>query len=155
VPSQGPDLETAAQLASAAAAPGFANATLAKREWTEGLAEYRRGQYESAISWMDKAIATASREDLPAWSYERQRNRAAGASLVQAMACQQLQQDDEARLDLARALDIIRAQCPQADSGDVGREWPDWLTVQILEREASQLITGGSQSNPQSSAQAP
>jgi hypothetical protein len=154
-PWDGPVFDPVAKLAGAAAAPGYTYRTLAKREWTEGLAEYRCSQYEKSISWMDKAIATSARPDLPAWSYERQHNCSAGAYLVQAMAFHQLQQADECQAALAKALDIIRTQCLRADSGDVGREWPDWLTVRILAREASQLITGATSSSAQSSAQTP
>ena len=139
-PLDGSMLDASTKLAEDAAAPGYAYQTLARRQWTEGLAEYRQGRYESAISWMDKARQTAARQDLPAWNHERERNRCAGAYLVQAMAYQQLHQNEEARVNLGNADEIIRTQCPQAESGDVGREWQDWVTVQILRREASHLV---------------
>jgi len=60
------------------------------------------------------------------------------------MAYQQLNQSAEARAALARGVELFRAQLPKADSGDTGRDWQDWLSVQILLREAQQAIEGKS-----------
>jgi serine/threonine protein kinase/tetratricopeptide (TPR) repeat protein len=139
----GSALDSAEKLAEDAAGPGYAYQTLARRQWAAGLADYRVGRYESALNWMDKSIATGANQDMPAWTHERERNRAAGARVVQAMAYQQLHRPDEAKGSLAKADEIIRTRCPQEDAGDVGREWQDWLVVQILRREAVQLMEEG------------
>jgi hypothetical protein len=85
-------------------------------------------------------LETGAQKDLPAWSHERERNRAATAYLVQAMAHHQLHHSKEAGETLAKAIEIIEKQCPKVDDGDLGREWPDWLFANILRREAESLI---------------
>ncbi len=147
IPVDGPGLGDAMKLAELAASPGYANATLARRQWTEGLAEYRQGQFANAIEWMHKARETCAEAQLPAWTHERERNTSAGAYLVEAMAYHQLNQSTEAHAALTRGFEILRGQLPKADSGDTGRDWHDWLTVQILLREAEQAIDGKSRIN--------
>jgi eukaryotic-like serine/threonine-protein kinase len=140
LPAEGTELETAVNLAEKIAAPGNSKATLASRQFAKGLVDYRRGNFASAIEWARMTLETGARQDLPAWSHERERNRAVAAYLVKAMAHQQLNQAAEARTALSRANDIVQTQLSQPDSGDIGREWPDWLVAQILLREANGLI---------------
>jgi eukaryotic-like serine/threonine-protein kinase len=141
-PLDGTNLVTALKLAESAAPGEHAPPSqgLAMRQVTMGLAEYRRGRFESAIAWMDKAQVTAARKDLPLWTNERQRNIVAMANLVQAMAHHQLGQAEASLANMARATDLVQTQFPQANSGDIGRGWPEWLMVQILVREAGGLL---------------
>jgi len=111
------------------------------------LAEYRQGRFESSIVWMDKAQVTAARQSLPLWTHERQRNNVAMASLVQAMAHHQLGQVEAARTALAEADNLLQTQFLQADSGDIGRGWSEWLMVQILANEARELLNGPATKN--------
>jgi len=129
-------------LAESVAAPGNAKATLAWRELAKALVEYRRGMFASAIEWTQRTLDSGARQDLPGWSHERERNRAAAAYLVQAMAYQQSRQTGPAHAALAKAVEIVETQLPSLESGDLGREWPDWLIAHILLREASGLIEG-------------
>jgi serine/threonine protein kinase len=140
LPMDDTGLQPVFKLAGKAAGPGYANATLARRQWTEGLAAYRQGQYEEALEWMGKAQATCANADLPTWDHERERNLNASACVVEAMAYDQLNQTDEAKAALARVTDLLQTQFPQPDSGDFGREWQDWITVQILLREAQTVV---------------
>ena len=140
IPAEATEMEAAVKLAEKVAAPGNAKATLAWGQLAKALVEYRQGRFASAIEWAHTTQETGARRDLPAWTHERERNRAAAAYLVQAMAHQQLKQGTAARADLAMATDIVQTQLPQADSGDLGREWPDWLAAHILLREAKGLI---------------
>jgi serine/threonine protein kinase/Tfp pilus assembly protein PilF len=142
LPMDDTSLQPVFKLAEKAAGPGYANATLARRQWTEGLAAYRQGQYEEALEWMGKAQATCTNAGLPTWDHERERNLNAGACLVEAMAYDGLNQTDEAKAALARVTDLLQTQFPQPDSGDFGREWQDYLVAQILAHEARELITG-------------
>jgi tetratricopeptide (TPR) repeat protein len=136
LPANGPGLQPAMKLAESASGPGYALSTLARRQWTEGLAEFRQGRFASAIEWMRKAQATCVRPELPAWDHERERNLNTGGYLVEALAYQELNQTVEAQVALAKGAELFHTQLPQTDSGDIGREWPDWLIVQILLREA-------------------
>jgi eukaryotic-like serine/threonine-protein kinase len=142
LPVDDPGLQPALQLAEKAAGTGYANATLARRQWTEGLAAYRQGRYEDALEWMGKAQVTCTNADLPAWDHERERNLNTGAYLVEAMAYYELNQLDEAKAGFMKATDLLEKQFPQSDSGDFGREWPDYLVTQILAHEARGLLAG-------------
>jgi hypothetical protein len=62
------------------------------------------------------------------------------ALLVQAMSRQKSGQVEEARSLYQNAARIMQTQFPSADSGDIGVEWPEWLTAQILQREAAELL---------------
>jgi len=141
LPADETDLEPALKLAEKAANPGYSNATLARRQWTEGLAAYRQGRFEEALAWMGKAQITCTNAELPAWDHERERNLNVGADLVEAMAYDGLNQTDEAKAALATASGLLQNQFPQPDGGDFGREWQDYLVAQILAREARELIT--------------
>jgi hypothetical protein len=112
------------------------------RQFTKGLGEYRRSHFVGALEWMHKAIASSGQKELPLWTHERERNCGAAARLVAAMAHQQLRQMDEARSTLAQARALLLDGTASPDSSDLGREWPDWLTAQILLREAETLIDG-------------
>jgi len=140
MPAEATEMEVAVKLAEKIAAPGNAKATLAGRQLAKALVDYRRGQFATAIEWSRAAVETGSRQDLPAWTHERERNRAAAAYLVKAMALQRLKLAGAASAALATATDIIQTRLPQAESGDLGREWPDWLVAQILLQEAKGLI---------------
>jgi serine/threonine protein kinase len=140
VATDGPALQAAATLADKAAAAEYADGGLASRQWAKGLAEYRQDRFAAAVMWLDKSLATGARPDLPGWNHERERNRAAAIYLVQAMAHQRLKHPTDAAVTLIKGASIVQNQFPQANSGDLGREWPDWLIAHILFREAKALI---------------
>jgi hypothetical protein len=56
------------------------------------------------------------------------------------MAHQRLKHPTDAAVTLIKGASIVQNQFPQANSGDLGREWPDWLIAHILFREAKALI---------------
>jgi hypothetical protein len=89
---------------------------------------------------MDKALATAGRQSSPGWNHELQRNRQALAYLVKGMAHFQLRDPAAARAELNQGIEIVEKQSPSADSGDVGRDWPDWIIARLFLREAQALI---------------
>ncbi len=134
-PARGAELEAAVKLAEIAGTADYPQG-LTSRQVAKGLAEYRNGQFESAIDWMGKALATAAQKDLPGWNHERERNRTATAWLVQAMAHRQLGQTKKADEALSTAADLMDHQFPKVESGDLGREWADLLFASILRREA-------------------
>jgi serine/threonine protein kinase len=142
VATDGPPLQAAAALADRAAVANYADAGLASRQWAKGLAEYRQDRFALAIVWLDKSLATGARPDLPGWNHERERNRAAAIYLVQAMAHQRLKHPTDAAIAMTKGAAIVQNQFPQANSGDLGREWPEWLIAHIVLREAKSLIEG-------------
>jgi serine/threonine protein kinase/Flp pilus assembly protein TadD len=146
-PAEGPEIEQAVRLADMAASADYADWNLAGRQFIKGLAEYRLGHYAGAIDWTDKVLRTSTRRDSLGWNYERERNRLATAFVVQAMAHQQLNQTAEAQAALANGMAIINTQFPEANSGDIGREWQDWLAARILSGEAQTLIAGSLPTN--------
>jgi tetratricopeptide (TPR) repeat protein len=155
MPAEGSEINQAEKLADVAAAAAYADWNLAWRQFTKGLAEYRLGHFAGAIEWTSKALTTSTLQDSPGWSHERERNRDAAVYLVQAMAHQQLKQTAEARAALVNGTTIIRTQFPEADCGDLGREWQDWLVVRILSREAERLVGGNASTNTNAEALRP
>jgi tetratricopeptide (TPR) repeat protein len=148
LPVEGSELAAAAKMADKAAVEGNAYSTLANRQWVKGLAEYRQSRFQGALSWMEKAVASGARRDFPDWTHEHERNRAAAAYLVMAMAHQQLGQSAEARVRLSTATEVMRSQLPEPDSGDLGRDWADVLIVHILRREAEALMGTTTKTGP-------
>jgi serine/threonine protein kinase/tetratricopeptide (TPR) repeat protein len=100
----------------------------------KGLAEYRAGQFASAIDWVSKSIGqpTLFRGPRPD----------AAAYLVMAMAQHQLQRPDEARATLAKGADIVDTKLLKRQNATLDENWLDWLVADILLREARALIEG-------------
>jgi serine/threonine protein kinase/tetratricopeptide (TPR) repeat protein len=141
-PAKDSELASAVKLADVAAAVEHPDGGLAWRQITKGLAEYRLGEFASAIDWMNKALLTGARNDLPGWNHERERNRLVVTNLVMAMAYHRIGKTDQARGALGKAIVIMQTQFPRSNSGDIGREWTDWLIANILRGETEMLIGG-------------
>jgi eukaryotic-like serine/threonine-protein kinase len=138
VPGSVPNLESASQLVDKAVTLGKDHAWFSYFQMDKGLAEYRRGQYASAVDWMRKVIGQPMNvgSPLPAW----QRDTAAYSVL--AMAQHQLKQTDEARAALAKASELARTKLPQRGSDNLEQDWVDWLIAHVLLREAKALVNG-------------
>jgi serine/threonine protein kinase len=143
-PLEGTDLASVAKLADWAATAQYPDKGLVQRQLAKGLSEYRQKHFANAIEWMDKVHESAARRDLTGWTHERERNRTVTAWLIQALAHHQLMSSEAARVELAKAHGLVVQQFPQAHSGDTGREWPDWLVVQIFMREAEAALDSSS-----------
>jgi tetratricopeptide (TPR) repeat protein len=139
LPAAGDDLTNALNLADDAAGAEYADGYLGLRQFAKGLAEYRRGRFTNSVEWMDKALVTAGQQNLPGWNHERERNLKATAYLVEGMARQQMNDPIVAKAALIKGVEIIETQFPPADSGYLGRDWPDWLIASLLQREAGLL----------------
>ena len=96
-----------------------------------GMLKYRQGHFDKALEWMQKAVVRPGSSVFEAQSY-----------LVMAMTHHRLNRSDEAHVALAKACEIVEAKLPKRDSGDLGQDWSDWLSTQILLREARQLVEG-------------
>ncbi len=139
VPAGDAELGQAGKLADRAARSEYADGYLGMRQLAEGLAAYRRGQFTNSVVWMDKVLATAEQTSLPGWSHERERNWKAAAYLIESMDDDQLHNLGAAQVLLNSAREMIRPQAAMAAGGDVGRDWPEWLMVQVLLSEAQSL----------------
>ena len=97
-----------------------------------GLAAYRQGYTPTAVAWSKRCLAYPDQN--PA--------RMATAHIIQAMACQQLQEGETARSELASGRAAVAAEFTgglQEGNGSVGY-WYDWIFARILLREAEALI---------------
>jgi eukaryotic-like serine/threonine-protein kinase len=96
------------------------------------LMAYRQNYTPTAKAWSRRCLAYA--EPNPA--------RISTAHIIQAMACYQLNEMDEARSELEAGRALVEAQFSQGLQVGGGREgfWYDWLFARILLREAEGLI---------------
>jgi serine/threonine protein kinase len=119
-----------------AAKPGGENNTGVWRTWAMALYEYRRGDYEQALTW--GGISAAFRDPNSCTSAIRHP--------VMAMAHYGAGHNEAARAELAKARELIQfAFTPELDPSyePVGKGqgyWWDWVLARILYREAETLI---------------
>jgi tetratricopeptide (TPR) repeat protein len=103
---------------------------LAFVQHAKGIAEYRRGNYASALDWFAKSVpgmVKAGNVDWVVWCQ-------ATDLLFSAMAAHQLGKIEDARKALAEARRLIGG-IPRADE-------TDWLMMDLVRREAEALIEG-------------
>jgi tetratricopeptide (TPR) repeat protein len=95
-----------------------------------GMAEYREGRFESAISWLRKSVQPDSEARcLVGLGY-----------VLLAMS-----QHQSGRLEDARAALNAADKLMQRDPGEarrLGTDWDDWLRFRIVRREAAELVKG-------------
>jgi hypothetical protein len=106
---------------NAAAAPYF--------KFCKGLAEYRLGHYEVAMSWARAAAAGP-------FGHAK-----ACAFAIIAMAQFKQNHMAEAREALSECGRTIESQSPKPGQ-DLGRDWRDWIVDHVLQSEAMRLIGG-------------
>ncbi|HWW03011.1 MAG TPA: alpha/beta hydrolase-fold protein [Candidatus Acidoferrum sp.] len=129
VPSSGADLQSLSKWADTAVVEGSTSPDLPYFQFAKGLAEYRRGQFTSASDWTQKVIRAGGVTF-----------RNAEAYLVLAMAQHQLKNDEQARISLAKGVEIIKTTFPKLEDGDLGDAWIDWIMAQSLMKEAETLV---------------
>jgi tetratricopeptide (TPR) repeat protein len=96
----------------------------------KGIAEYRRGNYASALDWFAKSVPgmkKAGNADWVVWCQATDR-------FFSAMAAHQLGNTEDARRWLAEA-HRLSATVPRGDS-------TDWLMMDLVRRETEALIAG-------------
>jgi len=128
------DYEAAGHLADRAFELGKNSYWASNLRFIKGLAEYRAGQFGSAVDWVSQSInqPTMVRGPRPD----------AAAYLVMAMAQHQLQRPGQARAALANGAEIVNAKLLKRENGTLDEYWPDWLIAHILLREAQPLVEG-------------
>jgi tetratricopeptide (TPR) repeat protein len=107
-------------------------------EFVKGMADYRTGQYDSAIKcFSDSIVDEIPRERDPALGYLFDR---INAELFSAMAHHRLGQTAKAEQLLAKARQVMEAEFPKVEGGDIGPKWRGWVGCRIALREAEALI---------------
>jgi len=95
----------------------------------KALADYRRGQFVGAVDSAGRALAK------PRSAYRDIQGYA-----ITAMATFQLHRDEEARVALAKAVEIAEQNLPEENSQNLGDSWQDALMCRSILREARNLI---------------
>jgi len=99
---------------------------------TLALLEYRRGDFSKSAEWCRRSLAYPEYEAV----------RVATVQTILAMACQQLARNEEARVELAQARELINSKfANDPESGEEAKAgWFDWEFAKVLLREATALI---------------
>jgi serine/threonine-protein kinase len=129
LPAEGDQLKRLVELAERAVTHGAGRAELSYFHLARGLAEYRRGNPDTAGEWLGKALSAND-----SW------NLTVPAHLILAMIQQQRGKPEEARESLARAVALFDRQAPQPGSSDYRGGWHDRLVCQVLRRQAEALL---------------
>jgi tetratricopeptide (TPR) repeat protein len=129
LPVDGEDFDRACQLADFAATANEPAWLMAWLHHTKAWADYRRRRFDSAIDWAQRASSSA----------EAAAACKASAFYIQACCYAQSQRIDSARNAVIEAERITQL------GHDKTREeyypiWRDWVTVDVLRREAAELI---------------
>jgi serine/threonine protein kinase/tetratricopeptide (TPR) repeat protein len=93
----------------------------------KSLAEYRQGHFTVAAQWAEQA----AQDKFP---YSQ-----AEAYAIMAMAQFRLGQADNARASVAEAAKIVQSM-PKLESGDLSKDWRDWIIVHALLKEAATIM---------------
>jgi tetratricopeptide (TPR) repeat protein len=97
-----------------------------------GLALYRAGEWERAIPVLNEAIRV--------WQYGKQPVEKHQAELVLAMCEFRLEQADQSRGRLKTACELIDQTVPYKPDDPFAVNVPNWVTLNILRREAEAMI---------------
>jgi len=131
-PEAGSDSEAAGQMADQAFKLGQNSFWRYDLQFIKGLAQYRAGNFATAVDWVGKSIGQPTMVGGP-------RPDAAAYSVL-AMAQHKLKHPDEARAALAKAVDLVNTKMLKRESAALDENWVDWLIAHILLREAQALI---------------
>jgi Flp pilus assembly protein TadD len=130
VPPPASDFTTIAKMVETAVAAGPNHQYWPYFQFVKGLAEYRQGRFASAAEWSQKALGRTN-----------DNYRTVQAHMTLAMAQLQLNQTEQARVTLAKGLELAEARFPKAGKG-LDDQWHDWIIAHVLMREAKALIEG-------------
>ena len=138
VPPPAADLTAIARMAETAVAAGPNHQYWPYFQFVKGLAEYRQGRFASAAEWLQKALGQTA--DV---------YRTVQAHMTLAMAQHQLKQAEEARVTLAKGLELAETRFPKPGKASLDEQWHDWIIAHVLMREAKALIEGKSGQTPE------
>jgi tetratricopeptide (TPR) repeat protein len=97
----------------------------------KGLADYRRGRFANAIESLESSLALSSSKLKELQTLKR---------LLLATAHARLGQTDEAVRWYSSAIPSLQHQRSKFANATAGRDWPDWLVCELIDREARSLI---------------
>jgi hypothetical protein len=99
-----------------------------------GLAAYRAGDWDGALTWCRK-----SRQDID--PLDGQAGQAQNL-LIEAMALHRLEKPREAKASLDKAIELKHQAFPTAvtPSAGPGADWENWLAIELFQREAQELL---------------
>jgi tetratricopeptide (TPR) repeat protein len=105
------------------------------REFYEGLAQYRLGNFSAAVDFLEKDITKLpSVNGIDRWPLE------ADLYLVLAMARRQLNQPAEAASALAHGRQVVEKQMPHQGTSYLGQYWWNGVTTRALLKEARETV---------------
>lgn len=105
------------------------------REFYQGLAQYRLGNFSAAADVLEGNISK-----LPSVNQIDRPPCEADCYLVLAMARRQLNQPEEAASALTHGRQVVETQMPRPDAPDLGPYWWNRVTTRALLREASETV---------------
>lgn len=105
------------------------------REFYEGLAQYRLGNFSGAADFLEKIITK-----LPSVNQIDRPPCEADCYLVLAMTRRQLNQAAEAAAALAHGRQVAETQMPQPSAPDLGPYWWNGVTTRALLKESSEIV---------------
>jgi tetratricopeptide (TPR) repeat protein len=130
LPVDGADFDRACQLADFAATATEPKSLLTWVWFGKSLAEYRRGHFDSAIEWANRALSCRQEDNAPA---------PAGEYFIQACAYARKGQLEPARNAIAKGNGFVQQARPGVPS-DFGGFWADWAIADLLREEAEKLL---------------
>ena len=131
LPGPGVDLAQVDRLASRAVSGGQGHLLQPWFEICKGLAEYRQGHFREALDWMQKLLPQVDNCGA---------NFAVELHAIRAMSEYQLNDPEQAQIELGIATSVAKKDLPGLSSEDLGPDWYDLLISHTLLREARSLI---------------
>jgi serine/threonine protein kinase len=122
-----------AEIANQNAAPG--DPDLAYFQFVKALAEYRLGHAATAVEWAQKSLNQGA-----SWAASYNSSREVVTYTVEAMAYCRLRDEAQAKASLMKAEEIMEREAPKRGGLVIDTLLVDWMTCQILLREARLLI---------------
>jgi hypothetical protein len=133
VPRSPSDSSAVEKLVETAVAAGPSHQYWPYFQFVKGLAEYRQGRFASAAEWLQKVLSRTN-----------DTYRTVQAHMMLAMAQHQLKQTEQARVTLAKGLELAETRFPKPGKASLDEQWHDWIIAHVLMREAKALIEGNS-----------
>ncbi len=149
LPSSGTDPAAVGKMADTAVARGQTD-YMTWFEFCKGLAEYRQGHFSAAAEWTQKVLSRSGDPHAPVPMFAGTADvpeRDVEAYAVLAMARYQMKQTNQARVSLAKGLELADQKLPKLAIADLGSDWKDWIIGHALLREAKAPIEGSDASD--------
>ena len=127
LPPNADELAVTAKLANVAVPTGTDSDSRAFGLFARGFAEYRQSHFARAADNLKQVLPLDPGSACEAETY-----------LVLAMAQFQLNESNESKASLAKAVDLVDHSLRRP--GDLKEDWDDWIIVHVLLREALALI---------------